>query len=360
MTGAQMHNVFGYLYQRAFHEMFESLGKRAYFLCRGSYAGGQAYPTVIYSDWYDFKDYVRAACNSGFSGQLWCPEVRQTESTEEFVRRFQTMFFSPLAMINAWADGVTPWEKGPEVERIFRKYDDLRMQLIPELYSAFRQMSKTGIPVIRPLALDWPTDPHTYSIDDEFMFGDSILVAPIFKGDKRTVYLPEGSWTDWWTGKPAAGGRSIEVDAPLDHLPLFVRAGAIVALQPPMQHSDAIVGFPLELHVALAPSGKATSSHTTLYDDDGDTLRYRTGEFSETTVQFKQTADTAAFEIGARTGNSAPRWNAYELHLRGVNRVPRSVKVDGKQITNFRTDSSAGTLVIPLPGEFHGKISIEL
>jgi alpha-glucosidase (family GH31 glycosyl hydrolase) len=354
ITGAQMHNVFGYLYQRAFHEMFESLGMRGYFLCRGSYAGGQAYPTVIYSDWYDFKDYVRAACNSGFSGQLWCPEVRQTESTEEFVRRFQTMFFSPLAMINAWADGVTPWEKGPEVERIFRKYDDLRMQLIPELYSAFRQMSKTGIPVIRPLALDWPTDPHTFSIDDEFMFGDSILVAPIFKGEKRTIYLPAGEWADWWTGRRVRGAQSIEVNAPLDTLPLYVKVGGVVTLQPPMQHSDAVANFPLEISIILPSAGGAAASSSVIYDDDGTSLNYRTGQYLELPIQFEQHGKTVTLTLGRTTGNASPRWSTYLLHLKGAETAPKSVWINGRSITEYHYDAVTRSVEIPLASGFRG------
>jgi len=339
LSGAQMHNVFGFLYQKAFHEMFDTMDKRTYFLCRGNYAGGQGYPTVVYSDWYDFKDYVRAACNSGFSGLLWCPEVRQTASSEEFVRRFQTLFFSPLAMINAWADGVTPWEKGAEVEAVFRKYDSLRSQLTPYLYNSFRVMNKTGLPVVRALAVDWPHDRATYSIDDEFMYGDSLLVAPVFEGKRRSVYLPAGNWTNWWTGDQYKGEQRIDVDAPLDTIPLFVRSGAVIAMQPPMHFSGEIKDFPLELSIYPA----AAETKTTLYDDDGETLAYRNGTWTETDVSCVRHNESILVKISAARdkSNIKTSWRGYQLSVHGVKSLPERVSVRGKNVSIIANSDAA-------------------
>lgn len=358
MTGAQMHNVFGLLYQKTFHEFFEKQNKRSYFLCRGMFAGAQASPSVIYSDWYGFKEYVRAAVNSGFSGVLWCPEIRQTDNKEEFVRRFQTVFFSPLAMINAWADGVTPWEKGPEVERIFRQYADLRMRLTPYLYSAFWKMHQTGLPVVRALVMDSPEDRNTYAVDDEFLYGDSLLVAPVLSGDSRSIYLPRGSWTDWWTGETYAGGQSIAYHAPLERLPLFVKAGAIVPLQLRMPYAKATPAETLTLRVS--PDKEATESSFTLYEDDGETLDYRRGANTQIVLACKTTPETITLQANAPKGRYIPDWKTLLWEVRGIETEPKRVLLGGRKLSplpdnaggtaeGYRYDNAAHILFIQTP-----------
>ncbi len=364
MSGAQMHNVFGFLYQKSFHEMFDKMNHRSYFLCRANYAGGQAYPTVVYSDWYDFKDYVRAACNSGFSGMLWCPEVRQTGSSDEFVRRIQTVFFSPLAMINAWeTDGVTPWEKGPEVERIFRTYAGLRSQLTPYLYNAFHRMNRTGLPVVRALAVDWPEDRETYAVDDEFMYGESMLIAPVFSGDTRTVYLPAGNWTDWWTGEQHTGPVHLTYSAPLERLPIFVRGGSAIAMQPPMQYSGEMKSFPLELR--LYPG--SSESVTTLYDDDGTTLDYRKGISVEVDIRSRKVGSTTTINVSKTRGTFTPAWSGLNIKLIGIKAAPKRVEITPSNSDSTASnmgaekyvyDKETGVLTVALPYGTPAKITV--
>lgn len=337
LSGAQMHNVFGYLYQKAFHEIFEKQNLRSYFLVRGMFAGGQAYPSVIYSDWYGFKEYLRAAVNSGFSGILWCPEIRQTEDPKEFVRRFQVVFFSPLAMVNAWADGVTPWEKGPEVERIFRLYADLRMQLTPYLYSGFRRMHDTGLPIVRALVVDSPDDSAAYAIDDEFLYGDSLLVAPVLSGDKRALYLPKGRWTDWWTGETFAGGKTIEYAAPLDRLPLFARAGAIV----PMQRAETYAGEkPVTSLAVRVYTGDAASAFV-LYEDDGETLNYRTGKYVSVRLACEPADGVLTLRAERGKGSYVPTWKSVLWEIHGVDRQPRGVLLARRRLESVSSAALA-------------------
>jgi len=335
LSGAQMHNVFGYLYQKRFHEMFERRNQRSYLLCRGMFAGAQAYPTVIYSDWYGFEQYVRAAANSGFSGVLWCPEVRQTANEQEFIRRFETVFFSPLAMINAWADGVTPWEKGPEVERIFRLYAGLRMQLMPYLYSAFWQMHETGLPVVRALVMDWPHDRNTYAVDDEFMFGPSILVAPIISGTTRSIYLPTGQWTNWWTGETITGGRRINYEATPDRLPLFVRVGSIIPMQPVMSYVGEKPVDTLTLRVF--PSQEPFSS--VVYDDDGTTLNYVQGQNVRIHSAGAPTSKGISLSMSAPQGNYRPEWNHVQWEVQGMGIIPRRVLLGRSVLKPLASDA---------------------
>ncbi|MCD6350885.1 MAG: glycoside hydrolase family 31 protein, partial [Armatimonadetes bacterium] len=178
LTGAQMHNIFGYLYQRTMHELFEGHGRRSYFLCRANYAGGQAFATCNYSDWYGFSEYVRLLANAGFAATPWCPEVRHLDDAEDFVRRSQVVFTSWLAMINAWSSGIRPWDKGEQAEAIFRRYAHLREQLLPYLYAEWEAQARTGLALTRALAVDFQDDPGSVGVDDQYMLGRWLMVAP--------------------------------------------------------------------------------------------------------------------------------------------------------------------------------------
>lgn len=305
IDGCRMHNIFGFLYQQTMHEMYDKLGIRTYLLVRGNFAGAQRYPSCIYSDYYGMDQYIRASVNSGFSGVLWCPEVRQTESDEEFIRRSQLMFFSPLAMINAWADGVTPWEKGPKVESIFKKYAELRMQLIPYIYTAFKTARDTGIPLVRALVVDYPNDSIAAEIDSQFMFGGSFMVAPIISGSSREVYFPRGTWVDFWTGDVYSGNTKIQYSAPLETIPLFVKSGAIIPMYPAMNY---VGERPFdEITFMIYPAKRKTSY--VLYEDDGETNQYLEGVYATLRVECEVKDSDIEISIGKPKG-------AYELPFR--------------------------------------------
>ena len=334
MSGAEMHNLFGFLYQQTMHELFEEPGRRTYFLCRGNFAGAQRYLSCAASDYYDLRAYVRALVNSGFTGVLWCPEVRQTQSAEEFIRRVQVMFFSPLAQVNAWADGVTPWEKGPEVERIFRSYAELRMRLIPYIYSAWWTMSQSGVPFIRPLVLDYPDDPATYDVDDQYFFGDALMIAPVLEGTERQIYLPQGKWTDFWTEEVYQGGQTIAYTAPLERIPVFVKAGAIIPMAPAMNYAGE---QPMEeIEVAVYPSSDWTAS--TLYEDDGETFAYRNGKWG--TVRFACRQETGQVIIRLGKPRRSYPWSlqAVKFGIHGCSREPSGVQVNGRKLPRIGND----------------------
>lgn len=295
LTGAQMHNLTGFLYSQAMHEMFEKLGLRTYFLLRASFAGGQAHPSCIYSDYYQLNQYIRAQATSGFSGFLWCPELRQAASDEEFIRRAQNMFFSPLAMINAWEgdESLLPWKRGEEPERIFREFAKLRMRLVPYIYSSLYQTHKTGLPVARALVMDYPDDTATYEVDNQFMLGESMMVAPVEKGTSREVYLPEGMWTDFWTDAVYEGGRKITCDVPLDRMPIFIKEGRVIPMAPAMSYVGEKPVDEIELHVYPGDGS------FTLFDDDGVTTKYLQGEYAAVPVQVSRNQ----VKVGKPEGN---------------------------------------------------------
>lgn len=271
------------------------------------------------------------------------------------------VFFSPLAMINAWADGVTPWEKGPEVESIFRQYAALRMELMPYLYSSFKRMHDTGLPVVRGLVMDFPTDRDTYNVDDEYMYGDSLLVAPILSGNRRSVYLPRGTkWVDWWTAKVYEGGQRLDYAASLTVLPLFVREGAMVPMQPSMDYSVQKTVETLTVHTYPGPKTKRM-----LYDDDGTTLDYQKGQSVTAELSSERQGDkdgTIVLSLGAPQGKYTPTWKTVAWQVFGLTKPPKHVLLAGRRLeaSDYEYVERAQTLRINTPFGKAQKVRIEL
>jgi alpha-glucosidase (family GH31 glycosyl hydrolase) len=208
---------------------------------------------------------------------LWTPEVRSSKSAEEWVRRIQTVIFSPMAMINAWSDGTEPWTF-PEVEKAVRDMALLRIQLLPYLYSTFAAYHFEGKPPFRGMNLE-KGKLMSGEIRDQYMMGDNLLVAPLFAGEhKRKVVLPAGRWFDFYSGVFVGADTVIEVSMALDKIPLFVRDGGIIPMIPARRQTpgiDEIVPLTVR-HYGTAPG------EFLLYDDDGDSFLYEKGAYSLT------------------------------------------------------------------------------
>ncbi len=288
MDGEVMHSLFGLLYQQTMWEPFKQSNLRTWGLARNSHALASPLPYVLYSDSYDARCYARGLANAGFSGLLWSPEVRTADSIADFYRRLEMVIFSHDALINAWFIPNPPWD---QVDR--KKNEDnefmsdreavangvrqllrLRMSFIPYLYSAFNEYRSSGKPPIRALVLDWPADSKTRQIDDQFMFGDSVLVAPMFAGEtNREVYLPSGDWFDFWTHARISGGKTIEVTNGVEQIPLFIRSGTLLPLAEAVEFVKADNCFDITVHKI-----GETPADFTLYEDDGVTTAYAKGE----------------------------------------------------------------------------------
>jgi alpha-D-xyloside xylohydrolase len=148
-----------------------------------------------------------------------------------------------------------PWAYGEPALSIFRKYAQLRYRLLPYLYAAARRAPE-GVPLVRPLVFDYPADPTTWHVDDEYLLGPDLLVAPIFKPrGSRQIYLPAGGWYDFWTDQPFDGARWITYDAELETLPLFVRAGAVIPMGPDLQYATERTWDPLSFDVYPGVTG---------------------------------------------------------------------------------------------------------
>lgn len=243
VDGEQMHNVFGLRYQMAIWDEFRKRGQATYNLVRSSGALASPYPFVLYSDLYVHRDFIRGLVNSGFSGLLWCPEVRDAVSEEDLIRRLQSVVFSPLAMINGWYIKNPPWKQlnrrlnnadqlldgWEKLEARCREIIGWRMQLVPYLTAAFHRYSEDGTPPFRALVLDNPNQKRLRAVDDQFMIGDRMMVAPLFAGEpSRKVVLPEGDWHDFWTGEAIKGGTELIVPSTTEKIPVYVKSGSIV------------------------------------------------------------------------------------------------------------------------------------
>ena len=186
---------------------------------------------------------------------------------------------------NSRCHGTTPrepWAFGEQAVSIFRKYAQLRYRLLPYLYTYAEIAARTGLPAVRPLVLEYQDDPRTHRLDTEYLVGEDLLVAPVFEAETtRSVYLPDGEWTHYWDGTRYDGGQTVEIDAPLDTMPIFQKAGSILPTQPPAQHVQS--GTPETLTFWCCFDGNSASGR--YYDEDADALVPITAEIRDSSIQ---------------------------------------------------------------------------
>ena len=216
MDGEQYHQMFGTLYMQT---ILKALGDTPTLSeVRNAGALAASYPFVLYSDLYDHQDFIRGVVNSGFSGILWTPELRDASTKKELLRRLQTTVFSVQCLINAWYCPEVPWKEFDCEKEVIDLLNE-RHRLIPMLKRAFKEYKETGKPPVRALVADYTDDKETYSIDDEYIFCDNLIVAPLTsKSDERKVYLPQGNWVDYWTREKVESGW---FSVTTDNIPVF-------------------------------------------------------------------------------------------------------------------------------------------
>jgi alpha-D-xyloside xylohydrolase len=190
--------------------------------------------------------------------------VRDAASEEDLIRRLQSVVFSPLAMVNAWYIRNPPWKQiereqnnaghfSPDWEQLQARCKEIiswRMQLLPYLHAAFAVYQRDGLPPFRALLMDYPDDPALATVDDEYLVGDRMLVAPLFAGEaRRTVVLPEGEWHDFWTGAPVVGGRKFTVVNEARNIPVYVKSGSVLPWASVSQHAGTRKSRQLQVRV---------------------------------------------------------------------------------------------------------------
>jgi alpha-D-xyloside xylohydrolase len=291
----------------------ESDQKRVFILSRSGYAGVQRNATAVWSgdvdpNWESFRRQIPAGLNLSVSGiPYWTTDIGGFVSAnpedpayrELYVRWFEFGAFSPV--FRAHGTRTTNqneiWSYGPEAQKILIAYDRLRYRLLPYIYSVAWKVTSEGYTLMRPLVMDFRTDLRAQNVGDEYLFGPAILVAPVTEPDavSRHLYLPEATWYDFWTGETVNGHRTIDAAAPLDKLPLFVRAGSIVPLGPDVEFASQGPGGPIELRVYRGADGDFT-----LYEDQGDTYGYEKGVYATTPLHWDDAGQVLT--IGDRRG----------------------------------------------------------
>lgn len=278
MTGYELHNLFPLLYNAAVHEVItQETGRPGMVWGRSGWAGTQRYPAQWGGDPKTDVWSMASSLRGGLSMALSAPGIWGHDiggfygpppSPELYIRWTQFGMFSPLTR----AHGTTPrepWEFGEEALRIFRRYAKLRTRLNPYLYTMAWEAHAHGLPMIRPLLLAFPDDPMTAHIDDTYLLGSDLLVAPIFSEAHepvaRQLYLPDGEWVDFWTDERITGGRFITRIAPLDTIPVYVRSGTILPLGP----ERAFIGDQTPDSLTLEVYCGAEGSARVVWDADG-------------------------------------------------------------------------------------------
>jgi alpha-D-xyloside xylohydrolase len=300
MSAVQLRQTYGVRFQKLTTELFRKRGRRTYGLVRASNAGAVSFPYVIYNDCYEHRQYITGVINGGFCGVLFTPEVRGARSAEEWLRRIQAVCMSPLAQLNAWASRILPWSF-PEVQDQVREVMKLRIRLIPYLYSAFARYRHEGVPPFRALVLDGYSRALSRDIRDQYLMGDSIMVAPLFAGEEeRDVVLPAGRWYDFYTGRLVGEDMVIPISGKQTDIPLFVRDGGIVPMLAEARNRAPAAGEVMDLEVRHYGEKESVFQ---LYDDDGESVAYEHGRFCWLPLAVKRTVDgRLAGQVGPATG----------------------------------------------------------
>ena len=327
-THAKNRNVFALLMARATYEGLLRLqpDRRPFVVTRAAYAGIQRYSTMWTGDtlstWDALALNVPMFTSLGLSGEPFVGSdvggFIGRANGEFLVRSYQIGFLAPFFRNHHAINGYDqePWRFGKYYEDIIRKYLKLRYRLLPFLYTTLEEAHRTGVPLFRPLMLNYQDDPNTYNLDDEFMIGEDLLVAPIVKPDvtSRLVYLPKGTWYDYWTNKKYQGGTMIRVDAPLETVPMFVRGGAIIPTGPDLKYvGERRVD---KLTFEIYPDARGSASML-LYDDDGSSLNYERGAFRKTVIHVNRTVNGYAVNVLVPERNYDPGMRTFQFVVKG-------------------------------------------
>lgn len=337
--------------------------ERPYALHRNGAAGMQRYASFlwsgdVYSTWETLQVHVPIAINTALSGiPYWGTDIGGFVPTKEFtaelyLRWFQfgtfcTLFRShgrnwKLRLPWGWNTGDPgPMEinnyngaaipdasqlHNPQVEAVCRKYLELRYRMLPYLYSAVRECTRTAMPVMRALWLHYPEDAVAIARDDVYLWGRDILVAPVVEqgASTRKIYLPRGNWYDFWTGKRLEGGREINREVDLETMPLFVRAGAVLPLGPVKQYVHEKVDQPLAISIYTGSDGAFL-----LYEDDGVSFNYRKGEWLGVQMDWNDARRVLKLRLADGSRMLPPRRRVFDVKL---GESTRAVVFEGRPI----------------------------
>jgi alpha-D-xyloside xylohydrolase len=301
--------------------------KRVFTLSRSAFPGQQRYAAAswsgdISSNWANFQNQLSAGLNFCLSGiPYWTTDIGgyfgtdwTTQANQELmIRWFQYGTFCPLFRIHGKGDKalVSTGSFTQNTIDHLVMYDKLRYRLMPYIYSLAWKVTNENYTIMRHLVMDYRADANVKNIDNQFLFGPFMMINPVTTAgaSTRSVYLPSGNWFDFWTGKQYAGGQTITAQAPLDKMPIYVKAGSIIPMGPEITYANQKVDS-MEIRVYKGANGKFV-----LYEDEGDTYNYETGQYSE--IPFIYSDGVKQLVIGNRLGtyNNMPSGRKFNIVL---------------------------------------------
>jgi len=314
-------------------------GKRAFFLIRQSFAGAQRNAATLWSSditctWRAYKSQVPQGINACASGiPYWTSDIGGYHlnwtaadwstpiQKELFTRWFQFGTFSPIFRIHGKGERALfsdNWDA--KTKAILLNYDNLRYRLLPYIYSLSWKVTNEGSTIMRSLAFDFRNDKNVNSIPDQYMFGPAFLVNPVTErmysleanvpAEKiRKVYLPESTvWYDFWTGKTLKGGQTIVAQAPIETIPLYIKAGSIVPMGSFLQYATEKPADVIELRIYPGADGKFV-----IYEDENDTYNYEKGQYA--TIDFQWNDKSKTLTVGDRKGNFKGMLNERKFNI---------------------------------------------
>jgi alpha-glucosidase len=353
-----IHNVFGMENVRATNEGLLKLrpNERPFVLTRAAYAGAQRYAATWTGDnvsvWNHLGMSTPMLLSMGISGYGMVGDdiggFAGSPTPTLLTRWIETGAFNPIYRDHT-AKGTAdqePWVHGPEHEKIRKRFIEERYRLMPYIYTSVEEMSRTGIPLMRPLLLAYPQSPEFFDDDGEFLFGPDLFVSPVTTElqDDKVIQLPPGSWYDYWTGEKSSDRELKKLKPALDQVPVFVRAGSIVPRQPLVQNTGETPKGPLELRVYPGPECKGS-----LYQDDGHSLNYENGEFLRVNYSCQVGANAIKIVSAVEKDGYKPWWNAAEITIFGMDKAPKEVHVGDATIHEWRYDVAQHAIVFTVP-----------
>jgi alpha-glucosidase len=372
---AEVHNVYGMQNTRATFDGMSRLApnERPYVMTRASFAGGQRYAVTWTGDnsssWNHLRMVVPMLLNLGLSGFAYSGAdvggYAGNPPPELLTRWIEIASFTPVFRAHSakGSVGKEPWLDGAEQTAIRRTFIEQRYRLLPYIYALADENSRTGVPLMRPVFLDYPAATNApCDASMSFLLGPALLIAPPPQLESPAAYdicLPEGGWYDFWSGTPIVENRAppagqtdpsrsqrIAATPALDHLPVFVRAGTVLPRQPLVQSTQEMPSGPLILDVF-----PGEECHGTLYFDDGHSQDYRRGAFLRQRVRCRTTAEGVTVEFEAREGSFAPWWRSIEVVVHGW-RGPARATV-GTAAPAVETNAAAQTARLVVPDQPH-------
>jgi alpha-glucosidase len=372
-THRGIHNVYGMQNVRATYEGLLRLRphERPFVLTRAAYAGTQRYAASWTGDntssWNHLRMMTPSLISLGLSGYPFVGAdiggFAGSPPPDLLTRWIELGTFTPIFRDHTTKGTLDqePWVHGPEHEAIRRRYIDLRYQLLPYIYTNVEEMSRTGIPLMRPVFLEYPQAKDFYEEQDtgflpEYLFGRDLLIAPRVTEmlDPLEIEMPPGEWYDYWSGlKVPRGG--IRFSPLLDTVPVYVRAGAIIPQQPVVQYSAQKPDGPLFLRVYPGPDCAGS-----LYQDDGTSFAYQKGDFLRVNYTCEAGPGSVRVKISAQQGSFAPWWSQVQVDVFGIGANPEQVTAGGTALHGWSYDPGTGRVTVTIPNPAQGtEIAVE-